>query len=467
MGESWFDNVANILPNPEPVISKEAENLVNDFLSPAKLRTISRSNDLNKVQSIEMKVNTAETTLGNFGQYLPILKQLRLSDSFVPSVRDIGTSFNCLTVLWMSRCHIEDIDGIASMPSLQELYISYNNIIDLSPISFLENLEVLDLEGNKISDLDQLDYLSIMHHLSTLTLAGNPVCRNYKSKSKKNFRDYVLRLLPHLEQFDDVSTKVSDPKVLALSHSQEDIDIITNAIKDGIDLENDLRPFSPELTAYCPNNKPKSSSSTNILPVSFSLSPLKKFTSTRPVTAAAASRQKPLSFEESNSTRPNSTESDDVMLMSDDSSNLTFGDPLCGNPIQALKQRRKGPMLAFNSFSNDFENLDYQLPPRPVTSLGFQRQVRLADKGWLGFLDRNVPATSSKPKQKSSFSNSLETCKETALAADVPNGLKSVTNTNGLYVNTSISPSTSQVSGKCFMIAFANVFFLLKQFNAK
>ena len=47
----------------------------------------------------------------------------------------------------MARCGLEDLDGLSSMNSLEELYLAYNDIYDISACSLLENLQILDLEG--------------------------------------------------------------------------------------------------------------------------------------------------------------------------------------------------------------------------------------------------------------------------------------------------------------------------------
>ena len=47
----------------------------------------------------------------------------------------------------MSRCGLEELDGISSMLKLRELYLAYNEITDISPLSMLDELQILDLEG--------------------------------------------------------------------------------------------------------------------------------------------------------------------------------------------------------------------------------------------------------------------------------------------------------------------------------
>ena len=388
MAEEWLATVTTDLANPEPFVFEESQLLNNDYLSPPKLKEISGNNDLNTVESIEIVINTNQAALGNFGQYLPSLTQLKLNDSVIPSIRDIGTSFSCLTVLWMSRCRTNEIDGIASMQSLQELYIAFNNISDLSPISFLENLEVLDLEANKVADIDQIDYLSIMGNLNTLTLTGNPICKSF-SKPNQSFREYVLQRLPNLQQLDDIGSFETAPTLIQQPQSQHDIDIITNAIKVAADLENDLNALGvdPVLTAI---------DSTNTKNISLSLfaQNTQIIASERPKTAAV-SKRRPGYFEESAAAstlnvRPDSSGSDNSMTISDDTSNLTFGNPLCGNLVQALKQRKKGVLPGCDFFGNEVEFLSSNFLSRPATSLG----IRTCTKVGRSMFDGSRPFTS-------------------------------------------------------------------------
>jgi len=48
----------------------------------------------------------------------------------------------------MARCATSELDGIASLGNLQELYLAYNDIVDISPCSLLEHIHILDLEGS-------------------------------------------------------------------------------------------------------------------------------------------------------------------------------------------------------------------------------------------------------------------------------------------------------------------------------
>ncbi|XP_066108557.1 leucine-rich repeat-containing protein 56 isoform X2 [Saccopteryx bilineata] len=158
--------------------------LVEQYLSPTRLQALAQVDDLRLVSMLEMCVDTRDHSLGNFGVHLPNLGQLKLNDSRLGSVRDLGTALGRLQVLWLARCGLSDLDGIGSLPALKELYVSYNNVSDLSPLCLLGELEVLDLEGNSVEDLGQVRYLQLCPKLATLTLEGNLVCLRPSPSSK-------------------------------------------------------------------------------------------------------------------------------------------------------------------------------------------------------------------------------------------------------------------------------------------
>ncbi|XP_070421917.1 leucine-rich repeat-containing protein 56 isoform X2 [Equus przewalskii] len=214
-----------------------SKQLVEEYLSPARLKALARVDDLRLVSVLEMRVDTHENSLGNFGLHLPNLSQLKLNGSRLGSVRDLGTSLGCLQVLWLARCGLTDLDGIGSFPALKELYISYNNISDLSPLCLLEQLEVLDLEGNSVEDLGQVRYLQLCPQLATLTLEGNLVClRPSSGPSNKvppgyNYRVEVRKLIPQLQVLDEApATHTGLPASWKLDR---DWHMVKEAIKEG------------------------------------------------------------------------------------------------------------------------------------------------------------------------------------------------------------------------------------------
>ncbi|KAF6104587.1 leucine rich repeat containing 56 [Phyllostomus discolor] len=237
------------LHNPRPQ-SKDPDGreglgkrLVEECLSPARLRTLAQVDNLRLVTVLEMCVDTREHSLGNFGLHLPNLSQLKLNDSRLGSVRDLGTSLGHLQVLWLARCGLADLDGIGCFPALQELYASYNDLSDLSPLCLLEQLEVLDLEGNGVEDLGQVRYLQLCPRLATLTLEGNLVCLRPRPSDKVpqgyNYRAEVRKLIPQLQVLDErPATHTGLPASRKLD---QDWLMVKEAIKEGSILDS-LRP---------------------------------------------------------------------------------------------------------------------------------------------------------------------------------------------------------------------------------
>ncbi|NXH22177.1 LRC56 protein, partial [Bucco capensis] len=164
--------------------------------------------DLQQVEALEMRVDTRENSLGSFGTYLPNLRELKLNNSLLVSVRDLGTTLSHLHILWMANCGLSDLDGISSCSSLKELYIAYNNISELSQLTWLDHLKVLDLEGNNIEDISQMHYLGLCGKLSHLTLEGNLICLKPHAESAEepdyNYRAEVKKIIPHLEYLDEI-----------------------------------------------------------------------------------------------------------------------------------------------------------------------------------------------------------------------------------------------------------------------
>eukprot|EP00064_Thunnus_orientalis_P014922 superscaffoldBa00002676_g14969 len=222
--------------NPTPAMKpcEDSETEVELHLSPEKLKSMCGTPDLSQVTSLEVCVDTQEITLGNFGAYLPKLVQLRMNNSMIMSVRDLGTTLSHLQVLWMSRCCLQDLDGISTLSSLKELYLAYNGVSDLSQVGMLENLQLLDLEGNDVDDLVQVQYLGLCNKLQTLTLGGNPVCMRPNPTATQmtdySYRAAVRELVPQLRYLDDV--RVEDDGLVCSTNMGEDWAILRNSIRD-------------------------------------------------------------------------------------------------------------------------------------------------------------------------------------------------------------------------------------------
>ncbi|CAM9489669.1 unnamed protein product [Bubo scandiacus] len=322
---SWRGNL-----NPSPLIKDDGELLMDEYLSPRKLKVLTGVDDLHQVKALEMRVDTRENSLGNFGAYLPNLRELKLNNSLLVSVRDLGTTLSHLRVLWMARCGLPDLDGISSCSSLKELYIGYNNISDLSQLTWLDHLEVLDLEGNNIEDINQMQYLGLCCKLTHLTVEGNLICLKPNTESAEepdyNYRAEVKKLIPHLKYLDEIPA--SQTALLPSKKMHEDWLIIKESIKEG-SLAGDISWLGPYLGAVarqsgCGPRPP---------------------TTSRPRTAqlsARAGRCSNAHLLHGSCPLPDHTVSDELFA-EDNASDLTHGlsQVICGNPTKALLARRQ------------------------------------------------------------------------------------------------------------------------------
>jgi hypothetical protein len=109
---------------------------------PLLQREASGCDDLADVVHLELTVDTTDQSVARVGEYCPNLRELKLNDSVLQSIRDLGTSVRNLQVLWLARCGVADLDGIGILDNLKELYLSFNNIEDIGPLSMHEHLEV-------------------------------------------------------------------------------------------------------------------------------------------------------------------------------------------------------------------------------------------------------------------------------------------------------------------------------------
>ncbi|CAK6960034.1 leucine-rich repeat-containing protein 56 [Scomber scombrus] len=300
----------NINPTPAMKPCEDSDTAVELYLSPQKLKSLCGTSDLSQVTSLEICVDTQENTLGNFGAYLPKLVQLKMNNSTILSVRDLGTTLFHLQVLWMSRCCLQDLDGISTLSSLKELYLAYNSVSDLSQVGMLENLQLLDLEGNDVDDLVQVQYLGLCNKLRTLTLGGNPVCIRPNPTATQttdySYRAAVRELVPQLSYLDDV--RVDDDGLGSSSNMGEDWAILRNSIRD------------------C-NSSQAATEDAGSRPL----------TGSRPMSVTRPGVLSP------SGSRPGSADSD-LAAVEADTSILTHGAGkilFCGNPVQAIRARRE------------------------------------------------------------------------------------------------------------------------------
>lgn len=328
--------------NPEPVVLEDSEILMEQYLSPGKLKALTGIQNLEDVRSLELKVDTTDTSLGNFGSLLPCLTQLKLSNSCIPYVRDLGSSLRTVQILWMSRCGLLELDGISSMISLTEVYLSYNEISDISPVSMLDNLQILDLEGNNVEEISQIQFLAMCTQLKKLTLESNPVCIKPSADSDLEDYDYrhaVKKVIPQLRYLDDEilkegasvtkKTNVFDADWAYLEELQNDL----NFKEDSDDNQSSGPPSRPGSASFRPT--------TGYRPGTV----LRPGTGFRPSTGSRRPATT-IGARPSTGTRPgtsgNRPNTDGSNAATEESiSDLTLGRVVCGNPSKALIARRK------------------------------------------------------------------------------------------------------------------------------
>lgn len=159
---------------------------------------------------LTIRLNIQQHSFQNIGHILPNLTELRMPNSILDTIRDLGTSLFNLQILDVSRCNISDLDGISSFNNLTELYARYNFIEDVAPCSMLEHLLTLNVEGNIISDYKMLSFLRLCNKLRKLHLARNPIY----SKQNEDYRAMVVSQVPHIQMLDDLPVD-HDKKLMA------------------------------------------------------------------------------------------------------------------------------------------------------------------------------------------------------------------------------------------------------------
>ena len=153
-------------------------------------------NKVNEINKLHLKINFEYNLLNQFGEKLPILKELKLSGSNLPSIMDLGSNFKNLMVLNMDNCNLSDLSGICCLVNLKEFSAKNNKISDLIELDPINTLIYLQLENNRIEDIENITFLSNLDQLDTLILKGNPIALNHEYNCK------IKEYLPWLANVD-------------------------------------------------------------------------------------------------------------------------------------------------------------------------------------------------------------------------------------------------------------------------
>jgi Leucine-rich repeat len=171
---------------------------------------------------LELKIDCDEHEIHKFGYVCPNVKELKLSGSSIESIRNLGTDWRNLEILWLVRVGLLEIDGISAFPKLKELYSAFNSITSLSALMFHENLQVLDMEGNKIESWDEIEYLRDCKNLWSINLEGNPITKAL------DYREKVFLILNSLTILDDINKE----NPIEGNDENIEIEIIHNSVRE-------------------------------------------------------------------------------------------------------------------------------------------------------------------------------------------------------------------------------------------
>ena len=149
--------------------------------------------DLQNLQKLTIRINGSYGLLNQFGQRLVNLKFLKLNDSFIQSIDDLGTNFRNLKILQINNCKLKDLSGIICFEQLEILEAKNNEISDLIELEMSTSIKKLNLENNLIENEENIYFLSSLDNLEYVNLLGNPI-KNYENKLKE--------LLPNLKEVD-------------------------------------------------------------------------------------------------------------------------------------------------------------------------------------------------------------------------------------------------------------------------
>jgi hypothetical protein len=64
-----------------------------------------------EITKIKLRFNSANDSLDILGDFLPALTELKLNNSMISSLRDLGTRIRHLRFLWINYSHLRDLSG--------------------------------------------------------------------------------------------------------------------------------------------------------------------------------------------------------------------------------------------------------------------------------------------------------------------------------------------------------------------
>ena len=149
--DTLFKNFSNFM---RQIIDSENDKFLNgninviDYVLAKYLKM--NITDLQKLQKLTIRINGSYGLLNQFGQRLTNLKFLKLNDSFIQSIDDLGSNFKNLKILQINNCKLKDLTGIICFEQLEILEAKNNEISDLIELEMSSSIKKLNLENNLI-----------------------------------------------------------------------------------------------------------------------------------------------------------------------------------------------------------------------------------------------------------------------------------------------------------------------------
>uniref|UniRef100_A0A6B2LG35 U2A'/phosphoprotein 32 family A C-terminal domain-containing protein n=1 Tax=Arcella intermedia TaxID=1963864 RepID=A0A6B2LG35_9EUKA len=130
-------------------------------------------------------------------------RELDLRGNKIAQIENLGATEDQYDVLDFSDNDITRLDGFPLLNRLSTILLNNNRLTSIATGlgTKISALETLMLTGNRIENLSDLDPLGEFKRLHNLSLLRNPVTK------VKNYRLYVIRLVPSLRVLDFMKIK--------------------------------------------------------------------------------------------------------------------------------------------------------------------------------------------------------------------------------------------------------------------
>ena len=185
--------------------------------------------EIQNLRKLNIKINGSYGLLNQFGQRLVNLKFLKLNDSFIQSIDDLGSNFKNLKILQINNCKLKELSGIICFEQLEIFEAKNNEISDLIELEMSTSLVKINLENNLIEDEQNIYFLSSLDNLEYINLRGNPI-KNYEKKLKE--------LLPNLKEID-VQKEICDDEDIYNNDYNNNNNDFSNNTNNKINIKKD------------------------------------------------------------------------------------------------------------------------------------------------------------------------------------------------------------------------------------